>query len=119
MSEFEFLIHPSVIVIFTSSTIFHFHCQRHSPALAMSASHASSSGSPNPGNHYQPLKLGLSTISCTLAMAASRVRACISQYQTDAASNVPSSDRIKYFKAGVQWEMNVCHRCPDDCVGAC
>ncbi|KAG1787718.1 uncharacterized protein HD556DRAFT_1312470 [Suillus plorans] len=40
-------------------------------------------------------------------MAGSRVRACISQYQTEAANNGLSSDRIKYFKAGLQWEMNL------------
>ncbi|KAG1893659.1 uncharacterized protein F5891DRAFT_1196096 [Suillus fuscotomentosus] len=72
----------------------------------MSASHASTSGTLNAGSHYRPLKLSLATISCTLAMAGSRVRACISQYWTEAANNGLSSDRIKYFKAGLQWEMN-------------
>ncbi|KAG2340557.1 hypothetical protein BDR05DRAFT_1002379 [Suillus weaverae] len=72
----------------------------------MSATPASTSGTPNPENHYQPLKLSPATISCTLAMAATRVRACISQYQTEAANSVLSSDRVKYFKAGLRWEMN-------------
>ncbi|KAG1768235.1 hypothetical protein EV702DRAFT_1203318 [Suillus placidus] len=72
----------------------------------MSATPASTSGSPNPGNHYQPLTLSLATISCTLAMAASHVRACISQYQTEAANSDLSSDLVQYFKAGLQWEMN-------------
>jgi hypothetical protein len=52
-------------------------------------------------------------------MAGSRVRAIISQYRTEAANNGLSADRIKYFKAGLQWEMNVCHHCPDDFVGQC
>ena len=85
----------------------------------MSASHASTSGTLNPGSHYRPLKLSLATISCTLAMAGSRVRAIISQYRTEAANNGLSADRIKYFKAGLQWEMNVCYHCPDDFVGKC
>ncbi|KAG2089133.1 uncharacterized protein F5147DRAFT_841198 [Suillus discolor] len=72
----------------------------------MPATPASTSGTLNAGSHYRPLKLSLATISCTLAMAGSHVRACISQYQTEAANNVLSSDRIKYFKAGLQWEMN-------------
>ncbi|KAG1822332.1 hypothetical protein EV424DRAFT_1644064 [Suillus variegatus] len=72
----------------------------------MSASHASTSGTLNAGSHYRPLKLSLATISCTLAMAGSCVRACISQYRTEAANNGLSADRIKYFKAGLQWEMN-------------
>ncbi|KAG2086529.1 uncharacterized protein F5147DRAFT_764930 [Suillus discolor] len=79
---------------------------RHSPVLAMPATPASTSGTLNAGSHYRPLKLSLATISCTLAMAGSRVRACISQYRTEAANNGLSSDRIKYFKAGLQWEMN-------------
>jgi hypothetical protein len=73
----------------------------------MPESPASSSGTPNPGNHYQPLELSLSTISCHFAMAGSRVRACIAQYQREAADNVPSSDKIMYFKAGLKWEINV------------
>ncbi|KAG1894927.1 uncharacterized protein F5891DRAFT_1194742 [Suillus fuscotomentosus] len=73
----------------------------------MSASHASTSGTLNPGSHYRPLKLSLATISCTLAMAGSRVRAIISQYWMEAANNGLSADRIKYFKAGLQWEMNL------------
>ncbi|KAG1848344.1 hypothetical protein C8R48DRAFT_778853 [Suillus tomentosus] len=72
----------------------------------MSASHASTSGTLNAGSHYRPLKLSLATISCTLTMAGSGVRACISQYRMEAANNGLSSDRIKYFKAGLQWEMN-------------
>ncbi|KAG1793403.1 uncharacterized protein HD556DRAFT_1536459 [Suillus plorans] len=72
----------------------------------MSASHASTSGTLNARSHYRPLKLSLATISCTLAMAGSRVRACISQYRTEAANNGLSADRIKYFKAGLQWEMS-------------
>ncbi|KAG2107947.1 uncharacterized protein F5147DRAFT_800342 [Suillus discolor] len=72
----------------------------------MPESPASSSGTPNPGNHYQPLELDLPTISCNFAMAGSRVRACIAQYQREAVSNVPSADKIMYFKAGLKWEMN-------------
>ncbi|KAG1894213.1 uncharacterized protein F5891DRAFT_1195499 [Suillus fuscotomentosus] len=72
----------------------------------MSATPASTSGTLNAESHYRPLKLSLATISCTLAMAGSRVCACISQYRTEAANNGISSDRIKYFKAGLQWEMN-------------
>ncbi|KAG2062394.1 hypothetical protein BDR06DRAFT_1016328 [Suillus hirtellus] len=72
----------------------------------MSASHASTSGTLNAGSHYRPLKLSLATISCTLAMAGLRICACISQYWTEAANNGLSADWIKYFKAGLQWEMN-------------
>ncbi|KAG1893910.1 uncharacterized protein F5891DRAFT_1195837 [Suillus fuscotomentosus] len=72
----------------------------------MSATPASTSGILNARSHYRPLKLSLATISCTLAMAGSRVCACISQYRTEAANNGVSSDWIKYFKAGLQWEMN-------------
>ncbi|KAG1727580.1 uncharacterized protein EDB91DRAFT_1086381 [Suillus paluster] len=36
-------------------------------------------------------------------MAALRVQACISQYQTEAAENDVPSARIIYFKAGIQW----------------
>ncbi|KAG2358553.1 hypothetical protein BDR07DRAFT_1489301 [Suillus spraguei] len=75
---------------------------------------ASTSGTPNTGNHWQPMKLNLQDISCTLNMAASRIRACISQYQMEAANNPPSSARIMYFKAGLQWEINIniCYATP-------
>ncbi|KAG1784304.1 uncharacterized protein HD556DRAFT_1465724 [Suillus plorans] len=63
----------------------------------MPATPASTSGTLNAGSHYRPLKLSLGTISCTLAMAGSR----------EAANNGLSSDRIKYFKAELQWEMNL------------
>ncbi|KAG1901236.1 uncharacterized protein F5891DRAFT_979766 [Suillus fuscotomentosus] len=72
----------------------------------MPATPASTSGTLNAGSHYQLLKLSLATISCTLAMAGSRICACISQYQTETASNGVPSDQIKYFKARLQWEMN-------------
>ncbi|KAG2352086.1 hypothetical protein BDR07DRAFT_1499296 [Suillus spraguei] len=39
-------------------------------------------------------------------MAASHIRACISQYQMEAANNPPSSAQIIYFKARLQWEIN-------------
>ncbi|KAG2361391.1 hypothetical protein BDR07DRAFT_1485979 [Suillus spraguei] len=67
---------------------------------------ASTSGTPNTGNHWQSMKLNLQDISCTLNMAASRIRACISQYQMEAANNPPSSAWIMYFKAGLQWKIN-------------
>jgi len=74
----------------------------------MPVSAASTSHTQNSGNHYQPLTLSLSNISCTLAMAASRIRACISQYQSEAANNnVPSTAQIMHFKAGLQWEIGV------------
>ncbi|KAG1886699.1 hypothetical protein F4604DRAFT_1917520 [Suillus subluteus] len=72
----------------------------------MSGPTASTSANLNPGNEYKPMNLILADISCTFEMAASRIRACIAQYQLEAAGNVPPSDRITYFKAGVQWEMN-------------
>ncbi|KAG1738321.1 uncharacterized protein EDB91DRAFT_1082719 [Suillus paluster] len=40
-------------------------------------------------------------------MAASRVQACISQYQTEAAENDVPSAWIIYFKAGIQWEITL------------
>ncbi|KAG2361662.1 hypothetical protein BDR07DRAFT_1377080 [Suillus spraguei] len=48
---------------------------------------ASTSGTPNTGHHWQPMKL-------------------IFLYQMEAANNPPSSARIMYFKAGLQWEIN-------------
>jgi hypothetical protein len=74
----------------------------------MPVSAASTSHTWNSSNHYQPLTLSLSDISCTLAMAALCIRACISQYQSKAANNdVPSTAWIMHFKAGLQWEIGV------------
>ncbi|KAG1809520.1 hypothetical protein EV424DRAFT_1349947 [Suillus variegatus] len=81
----------------------------------MPATPASTSGTLNARSHYQPLKLSLATISCTLAMAGSQVHACISQYQTEAANNGLSSDQMKCFKARLQWEMNNLSRLLSTC----
>ncbi|KAG1777113.1 hypothetical protein EV702DRAFT_1197434 [Suillus placidus] len=67
---------------------------------------ASPSDSQNSGNQYQPLALSLTDIAATMAMAASCIRASISQYQTEAANtNDPSAAWIMHFKAGLQWEI--------------
>ncbi|KAG2362251.1 hypothetical protein BDR07DRAFT_1484937 [Suillus spraguei] len=78
---------------------------------------ASTSGTPNTGHHWQPMKLNLQDISCTLNMAAST--ACISQYQMEAANNPPSSAWIMYFKAGLQWGSIhlLCHSCSTQLQG--
>jgi len=69
---------------------------------------ASSSDAQNSGNEYRPLTLSLADIAATMSMAASRIRASISQYQTEAANtDDPSSARILHFKAGLQWEIAV------------
>ncbi|KAG2138238.1 hypothetical protein BD769DRAFT_1663818 [Suillus cothurnatus] len=57
----------------------------------MPVSAASTSHTQNSSNHYQPLTLSLSDISCTLSEAAN--------------NNVPSTARIMHFKAGLQWEI--------------
>jgi hypothetical protein len=75
MLEFKFLIHQLVTHI---STNCHYYCQSHTPALSMPVSAASTSHTQNSSNHYQPLTLSLLDISCTLAMAASHIHACIS-----------------------------------------
>ncbi|KAG2064105.1 hypothetical protein BDR04DRAFT_1146070 [Suillus decipiens] len=73
----------------------------------MSVSAASTTHTETSGNHYQPLTLDMADISCKLEMAASRICACISQYQNEAAnSNVPSAPWIMHFKAGLQWEIS-------------
>jgi hypothetical protein len=62
----------------------------------------------NSGNEFRPLTLSLADISATMSMAASRIRASISQYQTEAANtDDPSAARIMHFKAGLQWEIAV------------
>ncbi|KAG1729167.1 hypothetical protein EDB19DRAFT_1832539 [Suillus lakei] len=67
---------------------------------------ASSSDSQNSGTEYRPLTLRLADIAATLTMAASRIRASISQYQSEAANtDDPSAARIMHFKAGLQWEI--------------
>ncbi|KAG2076372.1 hypothetical protein BDR04DRAFT_1149416 [Suillus decipiens] len=72
------------------------------PVSAASTTHTETSG-----NHYQPLTLDMADISCILEMAASCIRACISQYQNEAAkSNVPFAAQIMHFKAGLQWEIS-------------
>ncbi|KAG2065980.1 hypothetical protein BDR04DRAFT_1145124 [Suillus decipiens] len=81
--------------------------QCHNPASTMSVSAASTTHTETSGNHYQPLTLDMADISCTLEMAASRICACISQCQNEAAnSNVPSAAWITHFKAGLQWEIS-------------
>jgi hypothetical protein len=113
MSEFE-KFYPSISGSYLHiRTNFHRHChfQRHTPALAMpelQTPPASPSDTHNSGNEYQPLTLSLADIAATMAMAASRIRASISQYQTEAANtNDPSAARIMHFKAGLQWEIAV------------
>ncbi|KAG2069883.1 hypothetical protein BDR04DRAFT_1156214 [Suillus decipiens] len=72
----------------------------------MSVSAASTTHTETSGNHYQPLTLDMADISCTLEMAASRIHACISQYQNEAAnSNVPSAAWIMHFKAGLHGRL--------------
>ncbi|KAG1720212.1 hypothetical protein EDB19DRAFT_1918111 [Suillus lakei] len=67
---------------------------------------ASSSDSQNSSTEYRPLTLRLADIAATLTMAASRIRASISQYQLEAANtDDPSAARIMHFKAGLQWEI--------------
>ncbi|KAG1723345.1 hypothetical protein EDB19DRAFT_1834647 [Suillus lakei] len=69
---------------------------------------ASSSDSQNSGTEYRPLTLRLADIAATLTMAASRIRASISQYQSEAANtDDPSAARIMHFKAGLQWEITL------------
>jgi hypothetical protein len=80
------------------------------PALAMPALHtppATPYESQTSGTQYQPLTMTHADIAATMAMAASRIRACISQYQIEADNtNVPSA-RIRHYKAGLLWEINV------------
>jgi hypothetical protein len=59
------------------------------------------------GHEFRPLTLSLSDIGATMSMAASRIRACISQYQMEAAHTDVPSARITHLKAGLQWEIAV------------
>ncbi|KAG1749478.1 hypothetical protein EDB19DRAFT_1904594 [Suillus lakei] len=69
---------------------------------------ASSSNTQTSGNEYQPLTLSLADIAATMSMAASCIRASITQYQTKAANtNYPSWAWIMHFKAGLQWEITM------------
>ena len=69
---------------------------------------ASPSDSQNSGNEYRPLTLSLADIAATMSMAASRIRASISQFQMEATNtDDPSAARIMHFKAGLQWEITV------------
>lgn len=69
---------------------------------------ASPSGSQNSGNGFRPLTLTQADLGATMAMAASRIRASISQYQMEAAETEELSPaRIMCFKAGLQWEIAV------------
>ncbi|KAG2113687.1 hypothetical protein DEU56DRAFT_956017 [Suillus clintonianus] len=68
---------------------------------------ASSSHSQNSGKGFKPLTLTQADLAATMAMAGSRIRACISQYQMEAAhTKEPSAARIMHFKAGLQWEIS-------------
>jgi hypothetical protein len=46
-------------------------------------------------------------IAATMAMAASRIRACISQYQIEADNTDVPSAQIRHYKARLLWEINV------------
>ncbi|KAG1834003.1 hypothetical protein DFJ58DRAFT_918032 [Suillus subalutaceus] len=87
----------------------HCHFQLHNPALTMSVLHTpptSPSNSQTSGNGFRPLTLTQADIAATMSMAASRIRASISQYQMEAAhTQEPSATRITHFKAGLQWEI--------------
>ncbi|KAG1850399.1 hypothetical protein DFJ58DRAFT_729278 [Suillus subalutaceus] len=66
----------------------------------------SPSNSQTSGNGFRPLTLTQADIAATMSMAASRIRASISQYQMEAAhTQEPSATRITHFKAGLQWEI--------------
>ncbi|KAG2030277.1 hypothetical protein BDR03DRAFT_974786 [Suillus americanus] len=66
----------------------------------------SPSDSQTSGNGFQPLTLTQTDVAATMAMAGSRIRASISQYQMEAAhTKGPSAARIMHFKAGLQWEI--------------
>ncbi|KAG2123854.1 hypothetical protein DEU56DRAFT_983706 [Suillus clintonianus] len=68
---------------------------------------ASSSHSQNSGKGFKPLTLTQADLAATMAMAGSRIRACISQYQMEAAhTKEPSAAQIMHFKAGLQWEIS-------------
>ncbi|KAG1750575.1 uncharacterized protein EDB91DRAFT_1244158 [Suillus paluster] len=75
----------------------------------MSVSHTpptSPSDSQNSSDGFQPLTLTLADLAATMSMAASRIRASISQYQMEAThTEEPSAARIMHFKAGLQWEI--------------
>ncbi|KAG2130939.1 uncharacterized protein EDB93DRAFT_1108239 [Suillus bovinus] len=69
---------------------------------------ASTSDNQNSLNEYRPLTLTPADISATMSMSASCIRACISQYQAEAANNnLPPLARIRHFKAGLQWEISI------------
>ncbi|KAG1723676.1 uncharacterized protein EDB91DRAFT_1087748 [Suillus paluster] len=81
----------------------------HNTALTMSVSHTpptSPSDSQNSSDGFRPLTLTLADLAATMSMAASRIRASISQYQMEAThTEEPSAARIMHFKAGLQWEI--------------
>ncbi|KAG1833192.1 hypothetical protein DFJ58DRAFT_918119 [Suillus subalutaceus] len=71
----------------------------HTPPTSPSDSQTSSNG-------FRPLTLTQADIAATMSMAASRIRASISQYQMEAAhTEEPSAAQIMRFKAGLQWEI--------------
>ncbi|KAG1722959.1 uncharacterized protein EDB91DRAFT_1255822 [Suillus paluster] len=70
------------------------------PPASTFAPPASTSATEDSSNEYKPPTMSLADIAVTLAMAASRVQACIKA----AENNVPLA-RIMYFKARIQWEI--------------
>lgn len=88
----------------------HCHFQLHIPALTMSVLNTptSPSDSQTSSNGFRRLTLTQADIAATMSMAASRIRASITQYQMEAAhTEEPSAARIMHFKAGLQWEIGV------------
>ncbi|KAG1722440.1 uncharacterized protein EDB91DRAFT_1256060 [Suillus paluster] len=76
-----------------------------SPPASTFAPPASTSATEDSGNEYKHPTMSLADIAATLAMAASCIQACISQYQTEAAENNVPLAQIIYFKARIQWEI--------------
>ncbi|KAG2338190.1 hypothetical protein BDR05DRAFT_1004427 [Suillus weaverae] len=66
---------------------------------------ASPYDSENSSNEYWPLNLCHADIAATMVMAASRIRASIFQYQTEADNTNDPSALIMHFKARLQWEI--------------
>ncbi|KAG1723309.1 uncharacterized protein EDB91DRAFT_1255704 [Suillus paluster] len=74
----------------------------------MSDSHpsgTSTSASQDRDLPYQPITLSTADIAATLTMAASRIRACVAQYQKEAAEMDLPCARITHFKTWLQWEI--------------
>ncbi|KAG1723660.1 uncharacterized protein EDB91DRAFT_1087732 [Suillus paluster] len=66
----------------------------------------SPSDSQNSSDGFRPLTLTPADLAATMSMAASRIRASISQYQMEAThTEEPSAAWIMHFKAGLQWEI--------------